>query len=113
MNKKRILGIILLVVGFAMYLFSNYIEGQVTEGRKKISSAQKTVDQSNSLFSHNPYSEEIGKGITGSAQKKINEGKNEANTYEQMATWLHVGGAILIVVGAGIFIMSFMKKNRR
>ena len=70
MNGKRILGILILLCGIAMILGSVYIKQRVAEGKMQISSAQNKVNQGNSLFSLNPVSKEIGKGVTGSAQKR-------------------------------------------
>ncbi|MES2344619.1 MAG: hypothetical protein V4494_01585 [Chlamydiota bacterium] len=109
MNRKKILGVVLLVVGFAMYLFSVYIMNEVGEGRDKISTSQSVVDAGKGLFSENPF----GKAATDSAQEKLDEGSEEASAYEKLAHVLHIGGAILIVVGAGVFILGFINRNRR
>ncbi len=115
MNFKRVLGIVLVIIGIAMYLMSNYIQQQVEEGKGQVSSAQKKVNQSNSLFSlsPNPVAEQIGKGFTDSAQKKINEGKLEIAKYEGMAGWLNTGGIVLVVIGACFFAFSFAGKRKR
>ncbi|MGC1879327.1 MAG: hypothetical protein WA678_08140 [Rhabdochlamydiaceae bacterium] len=112
--KLRILGIIILLAGIASIFFSNYITTQINEGKIKIEKGQKTVDQSNSLFSLNPYSKQVGQGMTSSAQKKIDEGKNEVARYEQIASTLQIFGIAGIVVGAGVTLFSFFgsRKNR-
>ncbi|MES2273834.1 MAG: hypothetical protein V4487_06545 [Chlamydiota bacterium] len=109
MNSKRIFGILLLIGGIALFLFSNYISKQVTAGKAEISSAQSQVDQSNSLFSLNPVSKEVGKGLTGSAQRKIDAGNQEVNEYERLAGWLKIGGGILLIVGIGFLILGKKK----
>ena len=103
----------IVVAGVGMLFGSNYIMGEVGEGREKISKAQKKVDSGNSLFSVNPISKAVGKGLTGSAQKKIDAGSEEAARYEQMAQMLLYGGIGAIVVGVGIFFFStrFGRRN--
>ena len=110
MNSKRVTGIVIAIIGVAMLFFSNYIKGQVAEGREKISSAQSSVDKGNSLFNLNPITKEVGKGLTGSAQRKIDEGSAEADQYAQYAQWLLIGGIVLIVVGIGAVIFSRKKQ---
>jgi hypothetical protein len=113
MSVKRISGIIFLIVGIAMYLFSNYIGDQVTAGKEKIAKAQKEVNQSGSLFSLSPYTKEIGKEISGSGQKKIDEGNLKVGKYEQMAQRLSIGGIAIAILGAGILAVSFVQKHKK
>jgi hypothetical protein len=105
MNSKKTLGIVLLIGGIAMLVASNYIKGEVAEGRMKIDRAQRQVDTGSKLFSNNPISQEVGKTITGGAQRKINEANQEAGYYGTMAGQLQIGGIILIVAGAAIFFL--------
>lgn len=113
MNSKRTFGIILVIIGIVMFFMSNYIAQQVEEGKGQVSSAQKKVDQGNSLFSQNRVTKEIGKGMTGSAQKKIDAGKLEIAKYEGIAGWLHMGGIVVVILGACVFAYSFVGKRKR
>ncbi len=115
MKILRILGIVVVVAGVGCIFFSNYITNQVNEGKIKIEKGQKSVDKSSSLFSTTPYTKPIGKGITSSAQKKINAGKEEVAYYEQLAQTLQTSGIVGIIVGAGLTIFSFFgqRKKRR
>lgn len=105
---KKVIGIIVIIAGIAALIFSSYIKKQVEEGKSQIGSAQKKVNQGNSLFSLNPVAKEVGQGITGSAQKKINAGTQEVAQYEEIAKWLQICGIIVIVLGAGVL---FLKKK--
>ena len=115
MKILRILGIVVVVAGVVCIFFSHYITNEVSEGKIKIEKGQKAVDKSNSLFSTSPYTKPIGKGVTSSAQKKINAGKEEVSYYEQLAETLQISGIVGIIVGAGVTIFSFFgqKKKRR
>jgi hypothetical protein len=113
MKYLRILGILILLAGVASILFSNYITSQVSEGKAQIASGEKKVNQGKQLFSLNPVSKEVGKGLTQSADKKIEEGKQKVSYYENLAQQLQMGGIIGCVVGAGIFIASFLGSNKK
>ncbi|MBS3904478.1 MAG: hypothetical protein KGZ39_04050 [Simkania sp.] len=101
MNFKKILGVVILIIGIGSICFSLYIKGRINEGKTQVSRAQKELDQGNSLFSLNPVSKEIGKEISGSVQKKINEGSEKIKEYEALAHWLLIGGIALIILGGG------------
>lgn len=111
MNFKRIFGIIIALVGIASLGASYYITTQVEAGKQEIESAQKKVDTGSGLFSLNPITKEIGKGLTDSAQEKINAGKEQVREYEMLAGKLQVGGIALIIVGTGIAIICRKKKK--
>jgi hypothetical protein len=112
MNLKRIIGILIAVVGLASIFFANHIKAQVGEGKEKVSSAEKSVGQGQSLFGSNPVTQQIGqKALFDPAQKKINAGKEEIAYYETLASRLEIGGAILIVVGLGIAFIPFSRKR--
>ena len=104
LNSKQIGAIVVLVVGVGMLVTSHYIRGEVAQGKKEISSAQRKVDAGKSIFSLSPATKEAGKGITGAAQKKINAGKKDAAHYENVASGLKVVGVIVVLLGlAGLF----------
>jgi hypothetical protein len=112
MNVKRVLGFILLVGGIVLMLFSNYILNQVAEGKEKISNAESQVQRGNSLFSLNPVSKEVGKGIMGGAQNKIDIGKQQVGYYEDLAGKMHMGGIAAIALGLVLIFLSFKKKRK-
>jgi hypothetical protein len=113
MRLKKILGVILFVLGLSMYFFSNYITGQVNEGKAQVSTAEKQIDTGKKLFSLSPYTKDVGKMVTDKGEKKIEEGKVEISKYEHMAKLLHTGGIIFTIAGAGIFLISFVGKKKR
>ncbi|MBI2743392.1 MAG: hypothetical protein HYX48_05690 [Chlamydiales bacterium] len=109
MNFRKILGIIVVVCGLGMIGMSMYIMGQVEEGEQQISSAQKKVDVGTGITSLNPATKEIGKSLSGSVQKKIDEGSMEAAHYRQIAGWSKIGGIVLIALGGIIFLIPRRK----
>ena len=113
MKTKKILGFLALIIGIAMICISNYITTQIKEGKLKIARAQKQVDKGSGLFNANPITKEIGKGVTGGAQKKIDAGRQMVANYEVIAHRLQVGGIIIAIVGAGLVILGFTGKEKK
>ena len=111
MKTKRILSGILIVLGIVLYIFGSYISDEVAQGRKKISSAQKSVDQGRGLSQISPFSKGIGDMATDSAQKKIDEGRQDADAYQVIANWLHGTGIVIFVAGIGLLVFSFIRKK--
>ena len=110
---RKISGIILAIIGIAMYLTSNYIADQVFEGKNQIASAQQKVDIANGLFSQSPYTKGIGGAVTSSGQKQIDEGKEQVSQYELLANRLHTAGVVIFIAGAGLFFLGFAGKKRK
>jgi len=113
-NFRRILGILIVLIGAVSIGFSYYIKQQVSAGEEKIESAQKSVDKGNQLFSgsSNPIVKGFGQSMTGSAQKKINKGKEEVVKYATLADQLQMGGIALIVLGAILIVIPRRKGKR-
>ena len=111
MSWKRIIGMLIAIAGIALLLVSNYITQRVEDGKEQISNAQEKVDKGSSLFSLSPYTKDVGQQITGSAQKKIDEGKLQVIQYETLAGKLQIGGIALIVVGTLFVIFGRKKKS--
>lgn len=109
----RLLGIILLIGGLAMIGGSIYINEQVIAGKEKISSAQQTMDLGNKLFSINPTSKQVGDTLMGSSQKKIDEGKQKASHYADLAHQLKIGGIVTSALGLGTLILALLAKKRK
>lgn len=105
------IGLIIFLLGIGQIGASMYIHSQVEEGKGKIQRAEKQVDQGESLFSLNPVSKEIGQGLTGSAHKKINEGKEEVAYYARVAHILQISGIIFFIVGLGTFFIGKPSKR--
>lgn len=112
MNIKRISGVVVLIIGAALFVFGSYVSEEVAGGRQKISSAQKSVDQVDSLSKMSPYTKGVGGMATGSAQKKIDKGREDVAKYQMLANLLHGSGVVLFIAGVGLVALSFMQKKR-
>lgn len=111
MNSKRVLGIVIFLVGIVMICFSMYISNQVAEGRGQISEAQGKLNQGNSLFGMSSTTKEVGKIFTSGAQSKINAYSEQADYYAQVANWLKIGGIVLVVIGVGVVVLCRKKRD--
>jgi len=112
MRLMRILGFVILIAGIAALLFASYINSRIGQGKAEIENAQKKVKQAEGILSINPVTKELGKEISGGAQKKIDEGKDLVAKYEKIAGLLHTGGIVMTILGAGIVIVSFLRKKK-
>ena len=109
MNLKRMIGIIVSICGIATIFVSIYIKNQVATGKEIASKAQSQVDVGTSLFSLTPVTKEIGKGISGQAQSKIDEGQRQISYYEGLANGLLIGGIGLIILGGAVVLLGRKK----
>lgn len=112
MNFRRILGFIILIIGILIMIFAYSIKNRTEEGKQQVTSGQKKVDSANSLFSMSPYTKPIGKGMTSSSQREINEGKETIAYYEKMAKWLKIGGIVVIIAGVVTIVIPRQKRRR-
>lgn len=105
--KKRILGIIIIILGLGLIGTSFYIKTQTKKGQEEVSQAQKKVEKGKSIFSVNPVTKEIGKGLSKVAESKIKEAISKIKKYNTVAFWLMFGGIVLVIVGVVIIVISF------
>ena len=79
-NKtKKIVGIVVIVIGLIIFLLGLYAKSRVSEAR---SNANKTTG----MFGNNP--------VNSAIEKKI-------GSYDSPVFWTIVGGIIVMVIGAG------------
>lgn len=113
MNFKRIIGIVVIVIGIALVSVAYYIKQEVAAGEKKIIEGEKSVKKTDALFSLTPVTKDVGGGLTSSGKKKIAEGKKEVAYYSALAQWLQIGGIVLIVGGAVIVVLGKNSSRRK
>ena len=103
---KRIIGVIIIIVGIIAIVFSNYIKNQVAEGKVKIKKGEKTVGAMDTLFSQSETTETLGKPLTSSAKKKIAAGKEDVQKYTMIGNLFLAGGIVVIIVGLGLVFIG-------
>jgi len=114
MNVKKILAVIIFVIGVVLLFVSSNIKKQVAEGTLKVTSAEKSVNQANSLFSLSPTARQLTQGTMKGAQKKIAAGKEQIAYYSKLADELQLGGFVLIAAGILIFVLGgHQEKNKK
>jgi hypothetical protein len=106
MNIKRILAVIVFVVGVVLLFVSHHIKQEIEAGTLKVNAAEKTVSQANSLFSLSPTAKQLAQGSMDKANKKIAAGKKEIAYYAKLADELQMGGFILMAAGVLIFVLG-------
>lgn len=111
MNMKKIIGIAVIILGLGMIIASMNITSRVESGRIEIADGQRKVDQTNTLFSYNSTTKQIGKGFTDGGQSKINKGIKTAADYEALAERLNLWGIIFLVVGAAVVALGLWKRK--
>lgn len=97
MNAKRIIGIIILIVGIIAILVANYVKGRLAE-------AEGTVHKGTSMLSGTSVGGQVGKSVGGAIENKI-------ASYNTPVMILMIGGIVLVVIGAGMAL--FCRKKSR
>ncbi len=112
MRGKKIVGLVLLIVGACAILFATYIDSQVAAGKVQLRNTQQGVDVGNSLFSTNKVTKQVGDPLTGVVQKKIDDGQVTVEQYERLSSGLKIGGGLSILAGIAVLIASFKKRRK-
>lgn len=106
MNVKKIIGIIVFIVGVVMLFVSANIKKQVAEGTLKVRSAERSVGQANKLFSLSPTAKQLSQGTMRGAEKKIAAGKDQIAYYSKLADELQLAGFVFIAAGIVVFVLG-------
>ncbi len=86
MKARKIISIVLVLVGVFLFLFAIYAKNRVME-------VKKSIHSSSGLLPDNAINQEIGKAL----EKKI-------SSYDVPILWGMIGGIVFIVVGVGTFV---------
>ena len=95
MNRRKITGLVLLVIGIIILIISFYVKSRIAE-------VQEGVSEINKPFSRNPIGKSLGSSVQKMAEEKIGQ-------YNMMVFWGIAGGVILVVIGAG---MTFFVRRK-
>lgn len=107
MNCKRIIGIIIAIIGIGAIILSFYIKQMVVEkvGQAKANASALTESPLTDLGG--PNAKMVGKQINKKVDKMADE---KAREYNQIADWILYGGIGAIVIGIGVAAFSKGKK---
>ncbi len=111
MLKKIFFPIILILIGIAAIMGSVYIKNQVVEGRRQIAEGKEKLERGKGLFSLNPITKELGRGLEKQGQSKIKEGTRKADYYQSLSNWMLYGGIVFIVAGSVVLLIKRKKIN--
>lgn len=108
---RKLLGVLFLLAGIGLYIFSDYIADQVTLGKERLLQGQKTVNEIREVSKLSPYTKDAGHLIAKQGQKKIAAGKKEIAYYTDLSNKIHLGGIICILAGVALIGLGFIKRN--
>jgi hypothetical protein len=84
-SVKRIIGIIILIIGVIVILFANYEKGRIAK-------AEGNIKKGTSLFSGHSAGSEAGRSVGGAMENKV-------ASYSTPVMILKIGGIVLVVIG--------------
>jgi hypothetical protein len=97
MNKKRMIGVVILIVGIIAIIYANYQKGRIAD-------AEGNVERGTSLFSGHSAGSQAGRSVGGMMEGKI-------ASYKTPVMMLMIGGIALVVIGGAMVL--FCGKKRR
>lgn len=92
MNLKRILGLIILVIGVGLVIYGYY-------GKQDMAAARADIDSKTAIIPDNP--------LKGMVKSELNA---RVDQYEGSVRMLFIGGAALIVIGGVLLIFGRSRK---
>jgi hypothetical protein len=109
MRGKKILGIVLVIVGIGLFGFSLYLKQQIESGQIQVSDAQSRLDFGKKLLPSDPLSKGAGNVASSPFQSKIDAAVQQIKTYGSLATGTKLAGFVLILTGGAILLVSRKK----
>jgi hypothetical protein len=113
MGWKKITGIIITILGIAMFSFGTYISYKVAAGEKQIESAESKIKSGSGILSLIPGTDEIEQNVADSAQKKIDKGQALINKYSLIARYLNIAGMAAILIGCLLIVLSYVHLHKQ
>lgn len=96
MNKKRIFGLVIFIIGVVILIFGLYQKSRLTGARKNIG-----------YISNNPFGGNKTTDTLGDAME------SKVAQYDRPVFFCIVGGIVLIVIGGGMTLCCRSKGKRR
>lgn len=108
MSQRKIVGVLLLIVGVILIVASLHMKSLASMGEMRVSGGEERVSEENRPYVR-PLARERSREFSEQAEERIGEGEEMVNYYQQMGTWLQVGGIAFLIVGVGAL---FFKKRK-
>lgn len=109
---RKVLGIILLVVGAAAFSYGTYVSRQATQGQEKIAQAEE-----NAQGTRRPLIGPVRKSMSAQAsenrEQKINQEELKVSGFEGTARLFQGIGALVFIVGVGSLVSGGCCKKHR
>ena len=91
MKRKKIIGIVVIIIGAIIFLLGLYARGRVAEAREN-------VHKATGFFSN----KEVDKQVSGMAERKI-------GAYDAPVMWTMIGGIVIVLIGVG----TLMRRGKK
>jgi hypothetical protein len=96
MHKKRLIGLVIFIIGIVLLIFGLYAKSRVAGARSEVGH-----------ITHSPFGQNRVTNTVGD----VMEGK--IGQYDQPVFWCLTGGIVLAVIGGGMLICCRSQKKRR
>lgn len=103
MSYKRIIGIIIVLIGILLIFFSFYIKSRVAYELHNVKTKTELLERHPFARSGGKTSKQIA-STTGKAANQI--AQERAASYQTTAMWLLISGIVVIIVGALIIVFG-------
>lgn len=110
-KKRKVWGVILIILGVILLSGSFYIKSQVKAGQKQVSQAESTTGFGDKILSLTPETKNLGDKLSSPIQDKVKEGKEQIAFYTNIANWLNILGIISIILGIGTLLGARRKST--
>ncbi len=92
MNTKKVIGSLVIIIGVVVVLLGFYAKSRVAE-------AKLNVQKNSGPFPGNPVDKQISEALA-----------KQISAYDAPILWTLIGGAVIIVIGAGTLVWGFRRK---
>lgn len=106
---KYFIATVALLIGIGFVITAGVIKHRVGEGRAQIAQAEQGVDAVRRLSNLSEYTAPAGDVLTSQAERKIQAGRDKADSYHSLSNWFMAIGVILIVFSVMGFLFFWRK----
>lgn len=110
---KRLITLLLLIIGFFGITASYYIHDKVLKGQEAINIAQAKIENSQGFFFFSPFSASLAQVFIGGHKEKIDAAQDKVTKYGKVAALARAIGWDLFVIGLLTLPFVYKKSKNR